>query len=329
MKTNKEINLGGKTYEFTYEEKNVKNINIRFTLEKGLSVSAPFGTDYAYVEKLLIENKMKVISSFEEIEKARKGTTANNTKEKKRKSCDNVTVTLNGIDVKCDITYKSVKNINIAVSIDKGVRVSAPKGTSLKKIKEVLLLNADFVTNTLNKQEKIKQDMPKPNRFVTGEEILFLGERKKLIVINNSNNKCLLNKDVIVMYVEDTDDIPLKKAVFEDFLRKQAQLYIPMKCVELYPRFRKKGIAIPNEIKYRKMVSCWGICRDKQSLLTFNIYLMQLPEKCIELVICHEFTHFLYPDHSKDFYAQLDEFMPERKKYEKLTKELQKEIIFR
>ena len=94
VKTNKEINLGGKTYEFTYEEKNVKNINIRFTLEKGLSVSAPFGTDYAYVEKLLIENKMKVISSFEEIEKARKGTTANNTKEKKRKSCDNVTVTL-------------------------------------------------------------------------------------------------------------------------------------------------------------------------------------------------------------------------------------------
>jgi len=329
VKLNKQIKLEGKIYEFTYEEKNVKNINFRFTLEKGLSVSAPFGTDYAKVEKLLLENRMKVISSFEEIESIKKKSGAGHTKEKKDQASDSVTATLNGMTVKCDITYKSIKNINIAVSIDKGVRVSAPKGTSVKKIKEVLSLNADFITNTLKKQEKIKQDMPKPKQFATGEEILYLGERKKLSVIKNSSNICLLNNDELVMYVEDVNNIPLKKTVFESFLRKQAQMYIPMKCIELHPRFFKKGIALPNEIKYRKMVSCWGICRDKLGVLTFNIYLMQLPEKCIELVICHEFTHFLHPDHSKEFYAQLDEFMPERKKYEKLTKELQKEIIFK
>lgn len=38
---------------------------------------------------------------------------------------------------------------------------------------------------------------------------------------------------------------------------------------------------------------------------------------CIEYVVVHEFTHFLQPNHSKNFYMQMTMFMPdwlERKK---------------
>ena len=329
MKVRKQLMLCGETYEYTYEEKNVKNINVRLTLEKGLCVSAPFGTDCAEVEALLRENSFKIIAALARIENHKKQEAAKNTKGNNLQAPDSITVTLNGMTINCKVTYKNIKNVNIAVSIDKGVRVSAPKGTSVSKIKDVLTANADFITNTLKKQEKIKAEMPKPKQFVSGESILYLGERKSLSVIKSRKNTCAIDKNKLMMYVEDTDDQPLKKAVFESFLRKQAEEYITRLCRELYPRFQKKGIAFPKEIKYRKMVSCWGICRDKLGVLTLNTYLMQLPKKCIELVICHEFTHFLHPDHSKAFYAQLDEFMPERKKYDKLTKELQKEIIFK
>lgn len=45
--------------------------------------------------------------------------------------------------------------------------------------------------------------------------------------------------------------------------------------------------------------------------ITFNYALASVPFVCIEYVVIHEFTHFLHPDHSPDFYRQLSVFLPD------------------
>ncbi|MFR4476737.1 MAG: M48 family metallopeptidase [Ruminococcus callidus] len=40
-------------------------------------------------------------------------------------------------------------------------------------------------------------------------------------------------------------------------------------------------------------------------MLTFNLRLLAAPVRCIEYVVIHEFTHFLHPDHSPAFYAEI------------------------
>ena len=75
-------------------------------------------------------------------------------------------------------------------------------------------------------------------------------------------------------------------------------------CEKVYPEFEKRGVKFP-EIRFRKMISQWGNCYPKKNRLTFSTNLMYAPSECVEYVVCHEFTHFLVPNHSKEFYEEL------------------------
>lgn len=81
-------------------------------------------------------------------------------------------------------------------------------------------------------------------------------------------------------------------------------------CENVYPKFKKYGVTYP-QLKFRNMVSRWGSCQPKRGSLTFNISLVEAPMSCIEYVVTHEFTHFLHPNHSKNFYQTLSMFMPD------------------
>jgi len=83
-------------------------------------------------------------------------------------------------------------------------------------------------------------------------------------------------------------------------------------CREIYPYYKKYGIKYP-EIKFRKMVSCWGNCRPKKGVVTFNTNLVYAPLECVRYVVYHEFTHFLHPNHSREFYSELEKVCPEWK----------------
>ena len=93
-------------------------------------------------------------------------------------------------------------------------------------------------------------------------------------------------------------------------------------CNKYYSYFEKFGVKYPL-IKFRKMVSQWGNCRSKQGILTFNLNLIYAPVECIEYIIAHEFTHFLQPNHSKSFYAELSKIMPDWKEKRKMLKAIQ------
>ena len=85
-------------------------------------------------------------------------------------------------------------------------------------------------------------------------------------------------------------------------------------CEKYYPHFSRYCGAMP-EIKYRRMKSRWGSCRPKENILTFNTRLAYVPPKCVEYVVIHEFSHFVHPDHSKNFYSTVASFMPDWRKY--------------
>lgn len=44
-----------------------------------------------------------------------------------------------------------------------------------------------------------------------------------------------------------------------------------------------------------------------------NSRLALYPEVCAAYVFIHEYAHFIVPNHSKDFYAVLEELMPDYK----------------
>ena len=315
------LRTGNNKIEYTHEIKNVKNINVRVTPEKGLYVSSPPDVDIDTIERFLASKLDKIIPALDKINNT--GTAAGNSPVKKR------TIEIGGRQIEYELTYKKIKNIILSVHVTKGVRVSAPIHASQKDIEKFLRSSEDFIIKSVNKQERQAAFRPKEKQFVSGEYVYFVGTKYDLEVCLAKHCRIEINDGKMIMFVTNTEDYALKKALFESFLKSECSDYVASLCRQLYPRFRKKGIDFPEEIRFRKMISCWGNCRSSKKILTFSTYLIQLPPKCIEAVVCHEFTHFLHQNHSKDFYEQLTQFMPDWRVHDKTMKDMQNEIIFR
>ena len=310
--------------EYIHEIKNVKNINIRITPEKGLCVSGPPDVNIETIEKFLLSKLDKIIPALDKMSSSKNSGLAAARPVGGKKN-----TIIGGKSIEYDLTFKKIKNMIVSVHITKGIRVSAPLHATQMDIDRFLHKNEDFIIQNLKKQAAAAENKPKEKKFITGEYIFFVGEKYLLEVYKSAKNYIELNDNSMIMYVTDTNDYTLKKTVFENFIKNECTDYVSSLCRQLYPRFKKKAIAFPNEIKFRKMISCWGNCRSRQKILTFSTYLIQLPPKCIETVVCHEFTHFLHQNHSKEFYSQLTEFMPDWKVHNKVMKTLQNEIIFK
>lgn len=114
---------------------------------------------------------------------------------------------------------------------------------------------------------------------------------------------------------EKASDMKLKQY----FSEEQVVKIILDFCNKAYPYYEKMGIQYP-VIKFRRMTSRWGSCNVQKGILTFNINLMFTPIECIEYVVHHEFTHFLQPNHSENFYAELEKVCPNWKECRKILK---------
>ena len=79
---------------------------------------------------------------------------------------------------------------------------------------------------------------------------------------------------------------------------------------EVYPAFIPYGIARP-KLRVRTMKSCWGSCLVNKGIITLNRKLLMQPRECIEYVVVHELCHFIHPNHSKEFYKFMEQFMPD------------------
>lgn len=218
------------------------------------------------------------------------------------------------------ITYflerKPVKNINLRIRADQSVYVSAPKGVAAKTIDRFVTEKSSYILRALKKFKEKEFQEGSNNSFVDGETVKLFGRNMRLKVKSAPRSKVESDESYITLFVKDVKDVELKKRVLDTWLRKKCKEEITAICKKVYPQVKKYGIAFP-EIQLREMVSRWGSCSPKKGFVTFNSALVSMPISCIEYVVTHEFTHFLYPNHSKKFYQQLATFMPdweERKK---------------
>lgn len=226
------------------------------------------------------------------------------------------TVEADGNAISYTLERKPVKNINLRIRADQCVYVSAPKDVAAKMVDAFVVEKSAYILRALKKFKDKNRETVSENKFVNGETVKFLGRNLRLKIKNASRSKVESDESYVTLYVKDEQNADLKKRVLEKWLRKKCKDEITAICKKVYPQVKKYGVAFP-EIQLREMVSRWGSCSPKKGFVTFNTALIAMPVSCIEYVVTHEFTHFLYPNHSKKFYQQLATFMPdweERKK---------------
>lgn len=86
-----------------------------------------------------------------------------------------------------------------------------------------------------------------------------------------------------------------------------------------YNVFEEK-IPIPN-LRIIKMTSRWGVCNIRSHNVTLNYELSKYDITCLDYVIVHELSHFIYHDHQKGFWSLVSKYYPKYKEARKMLKE--------
>jgi predicted metal-dependent hydrolase len=99
-----------------------------------------------------------------------------------------------------------------------------------------------------------------------------------------------------------------KKAAMENYRDSLERMFL---------LFAPAQIPFP-ELKGRLMKSLWGSCNRQNDVVTLNWALFRAPQQCIDYVVLHELTHFLYLHHDKNFYSFIEKRMSDYKTWRRV-----------
>ena len=148
---------------------------------------------------------------------------------------------------------------------------------------------------------------------------------KDLKKIEKNDNFYYFGKKYDVIYGFKDIDISDDKIYVLD--KKNLDKYINKNILDIFSNrlnywynvFEEK-IPVPN-LKIRKMTSRWGVCNIRNHNVTLNYNLFKYDMCCLDYVIVHELSHFIYPNHSKDFWNLVSKYYPKYKECRKMLKE--------
>lgn len=75
----------------------------------------------------------------------------------------------------------------------------------------------------------------------------------------------------------------------------------------------------PTTLKITSATTRFGSCSGKNSIC-FSYLLMRYPDEAIDYVVVHELAHIRHKNHSREFYALVEKYLPDYKTREKLLR---------
>ena len=99
-----------------------------------------------------------------------------------------------------------------------------------------------------------------------------------------------------------------------------ALAYFTAMSDKVYPAFARVLGGQKPTIKVRSMTSRWGVCAMSRRQITFALQLYNQPPAAQIYVVVHEYCHFLQPNHSPAFWAEVEKLLPDWKARRQLLK---------
>lgn len=206
---------------------------------------------------------------------------------------------------------RSLTRLSIRLRPDGKLQLSAPFLVSRRELSR-------FIDNNRLPIRQILDDHRRRKAYLDGQPIgknhlLKVEPAKQLEVIARSN--FLVVKLPTDRTIEDAVVQDLIRAQVVKILRLQARHYLPDRLAF----FAKKYGFYYKQVRLSHAVTRWGSWTGRQTI-SLNIALMQLPHELIDYVLVHELCHSRQANHSKAFWAEVEQILPNYKLLDKRLK---------
>lgn len=208
-----------------------------------------------------------------------------------------------------NIIRKKVKNINLRVTPNKEIFISANKKIPFNVISKFIEKKTDWIYKKIAYFEQFNTSNYEMT-YESGESFLYLGKQYRIKVEQNINDDAKLIGKYLNIYVRDRTNINSKKQIVSDWYFEKAYFHYTNSLKTLFPKVQKYGYEKP-ELRIKKMKTRWGSYSKKTNTININIDLIKTPKYCVEYVLLHELIHMRFQKHDKNFYNFLTVLMPD------------------
>lgn len=224
------------------------------------------------------------------------------------------TVALKGSEIRCVVRRrKNQKYINLRITIEGELLVSAPYGVSLLKITESLRKKEKWIESNLLKVAagRSKHD---PMRSVYLD-----GEPYEVRVVTDPRRKRSVKVSASERLIEvRTDDTTRKNvlSILQRHLEREARRSFPEKTRALS---HQTGIGY-SRLFIRNQRTRWGSSSGKGNI-SLNWRAIMLPPAVQDYLIIHELAHQVHLNHSKAFWSVVERHCPDYRTANKWLKD--------
>ncbi len=224
-------------------------------------------------------------------------------------------IVVSGIPVQ--IVRKPIKNLHLGVYPPDGrVRVAVPVHVTNDNVRLAVISRLKWIkTQQANFQCQPRQS---ERELVTGESHYVFGKRYRLEVIERRGRHEVIvkNNRTLQLFVNPGTTTINRAFVLSEWHRQQLKARIPMLLSHWELVIGKQA----SDWSIKKMKTKWGSCNIAQSRIWLNLELAKKPIECLEYVLVHELVHLLERQHSKQFKAYMDRFLPNWKQSRDILK---------
>lgn len=200
------------------------------------------------------------------------------------------------------VDYKIIrstrKTIAIIVKPDGQVQVRAPHRVSKARIQQFVDQKRAWIEDKL-----ARVPLAAAHAYAPGEQFYYLGKTYPLEVVKRNSPALTFTGDSFQLA---QSALPRAAQVFTAWYKQQAKQYLPMRAAVLAAHFQLTVVSV----RITSARTRWGSCSAAGSMnLTWR--LIMTPPESIDYVIVHELAHLIHKNHSKQFWAEVADMMPD------------------
>lgn len=213
-----------------------------------------------------------------------------------------------GERIEYSIERKKVKHLNLRITADGTIRISAPRRVSNAFIQAFAEEKASWIWQRLKQREHAFSSPKAQPEAKEGAALWLLGKEYTLALATQGRGLAI-GAETCTLAVKSKGDTKKNQAALHTALRSLYQTICRQRLQAVYPSFHAFDIPYP-ELKLRKMKRCWGTCQVQTALITMNTKLIHAPLSCTDYILAHELSHLVEPNHSAAFYQVLEHAYP-------------------
>lgn len=211
------------------------------------------------------------------------------------------------------IAYTIDKNINpnLYISVQNGeVVVKAPWYLSRNQIQEIVEEKKRWIMEKLKEYEIAKEG------YIQGDTVMLLGQnyRIKMRYRNIKAPQLDLQENDIKITIPNKYKKIEKEDILKVLIEKMYQTVAKREVEEVMEKTRILLGFAPEDYVIKKMKQVLGTC-DENKVITINPDIVKYRPEIIEYIVLHEFFHLKYKNHTKRFYQEIQNYIPDYEKY--------------